>query len=70
MKLAGRGSESLNSIVYLSRAWISLTAVNRVLRGMLTPAGGYRLEWPRYVNGTPLPARPDGSPDFTGVVGY
>lgn len=37
---------------------------------VLTPAGGYRLEWPRYVNGTPLPARPDGSPDFTGVVGY
>lgn len=35
-----------------------------------TPAGGYRLEWPRYVNGAPLPARPDGSPDFTGVVGY
>ncbi|GAA4147062.1 hypothetical protein [Leifsonia shinshuensis] len=37
---------------------------------VLTPAGGYRLEWPRYVNGTPLPARPDGSPDFTGVIGY
>ena len=32
--------------------------------------GGLRLEWPRYINGTPLPARPDGSPDFTGVVGY
>ncbi|MEN2737463.1 hypothetical protein ABCS02_06685 [Microbacterium sp. X-17] len=37
---------------------------------VLTPAGGYRLEWPRYVNGTPLPARPDGTPDFSGVVGY
>jgi hypothetical protein len=37
---------------------------------VLTPAGGFRLEWPRYVNGTPLPARPDGSPDFTGVIGY
>lgn len=37
---------------------------------VLTPAGGYRLEWPRYVNGTPLPARPDGTPDFTGVIGY
>ncbi|MEY9850891.1 hypothetical protein ABH923_000569 [Leifsonia sp. EB41] len=37
---------------------------------VLTPVGGFRLEWPRYVNGTPLPARPDGSPDFTGVIGY
>lgn len=37
---------------------------------VLTPAGGFRLEWPRYVNGTPLPAKPDGSPDFTGVIGY
>jgi hypothetical protein len=37
---------------------------------VLTPTGGFRLEWPRYVNGTPLPANPDGSPDFTGVVGY
>jgi len=37
---------------------------------VVAPAGGYRLEWPRYVNGTPLPARPDGSPDFTGVIGY
>lgn len=25
------------------------------------------LAWPRYVDGTPLPARPDGSPDFSGV---
>jgi hypothetical protein len=37
---------------------------------VLAPAGGFRLEWPRYVNGTPLPAKPDGSPDFTGVIGY
>ena len=37
---------------------------------VLTPTGGFRLEWPRYVNGTPLPATSDGSPDFTGVVGY
>ncbi|MFE4951353.1 hypothetical protein ACFQ9V_14715 [Leifsonia sp. NPDC056665] len=37
---------------------------------VLTPVGGYRLEWPRYVNGTPLPARQDGAPDFTGVIGY
>ncbi len=37
---------------------------------VLTPTGGFRLEWPRYVNGTPLPAKPDGSPDFTGVIGY
>jgi hypothetical protein len=25
------------------------------------------LAWPRYVDGTPLPALPDGSPDFSGV---
>ncbi|KQO60336.1 hypothetical protein [Curtobacterium sp. Leaf261] len=25
------------------------------------------LAWPRYVDGTPLPAGPDGSPDFSGV---
>ncbi|MGG7509703.1 hypothetical protein [Plantibacter sp. YIM 135249] len=36
----------------------------------LDPSIGLQLEWPRYVNGTPLPARPDGTPDFTGVVGY
>jgi hypothetical protein len=36
----------------------------------LDAQGGLRLEWPRYINGTPLPARPDGSPDFTGVAGY
>jgi hypothetical protein len=35
-----------------------------------TSTGGLRLEWPRYINGTPLPAKPDGSPDFTGVIGY
>jgi hypothetical protein len=29
-----------------------------------------RLAWPRYDDGRPLPARPDGSPDFTGVLGY
>lgn len=28
------------------------------------------LEWPRYANGQPLPARADGSPDFTGVRGW
>ncbi|MCI0158400.1 hypothetical protein KNO15_16990 [Leifsonia shinshuensis] len=37
---------------------------------VLTPTAGLRLEWPRYINGTPLPAKPDGSPDFTGVIGY
>src|SRR6266481_4736513 len=37
MKLIGRGSDSLNSTVYLSRALISLTALNRTLRGMLIP---------------------------------
>lgn len=36
----------------------------------LDAAGGLRLEWPRYINGQPLPARPDGTPDFTGVAGY
>ncbi|MET3565395.1 hypothetical protein ABIC47_000866 [Leifsonia sp. 563] len=36
----------------------------------LDASAGLRLEWPRYINGQPLPARPDGSPDFTGVVGY
>lgn len=30
----------------------------------------YLLEWPRYANGQPLPARADGSPDFTGVRGW
>ena len=34
MKSGGRGSESLNSTVYLSGALISSTAVNSVLRGM------------------------------------
>jgi hypothetical protein len=36
----------------------------------LDAAGGLRLEWPRYISGQPLPASSDGSPDFTGVVGY
>ena len=36
----------------------------------LDAAGGLRLEWPRYISGQPLPAKADGSPDFTGVVGY
>ncbi|QJA00202.1 hypothetical protein [Leifsonia sp. PS1209] len=36
----------------------------------LDAAAGLRLEWPRYISGQPLPARADGSPDFTGVVGY
>ncbi|WP_285115173.1 hypothetical protein [Leifsonia sp. fls2-241-R2A-40a] len=36
----------------------------------LDATAGLRLEWPRYINGQPLPARPDGSPDFTGVAGY
>ena len=37
MKCGGRGSDSLNWTVYLSGAVISLTARNRMLRGMLTP---------------------------------
>jgi len=40
MKLTGRGSDNLNSTVYLSRALISLTALNSMLRGMLMPCGG------------------------------
>ena len=28
------------------------------------------LAWPRYVTGAPLPAGVDGTPDFTGVLGY
>jgi hypothetical protein len=40
MKVGGRGSDSLNSIVYLSGAFTSLTARNRMLRGMLMPRGG------------------------------
>ena len=40
MKLTERGADNLNSMVYLSRALISLTEVNSALRGMLTPAGG------------------------------
>ena len=43
MKLAGRGASSLNCTVYLSGAAISLTALNRMLRGMLTPCGGLRI---------------------------
>ena len=40
MKAAGRGSDNLNSTVYLSRALISLTVLNSMLRGMLMPDGG------------------------------
>lgn len=36
----------------------------------LTFDGGLRLEWPRYISGQPLPANADGTPDFTGVIGY
>ncbi|MGG7307343.1 hypothetical protein ACQXVK_09135 [Curtobacterium sp. AB451] len=32
------------------------------------PDGARALAWPRYVDGTPLPAAPDGSPDFSGVA--
>ncbi|OEI68041.1 hypothetical protein [Curtobacterium sp. ER1/6] len=32
------------------------------------PDGARALAWPRYVDGTPLPAAPDGSPDFGGVA--
>jgi len=40
MKLTGRGSANLNCTVYLSGAAISLTDLNRMLRGMLMPCGG------------------------------
>ena len=47
------------------------------LAGSLPPAGAYPaltvpylLEWPRYINGQPLPVGRDGTPDFTGVQGY
>jgi hypothetical protein len=29
-----------------------------------------RLRWPQYEDGRPLPRKPDGTPDFTGVVGF
>jgi len=32
------------------------------------PDGARALAWPRYVDGTPLPAAPDGTPDFSGVA--
>lgn len=32
------------------------------------PESSRALAWPRYVDGTPLPALPDGSPDFSAVI--
>ncbi|MBF4607912.1 hypothetical protein [Curtobacterium sp. VKM Ac-1393] len=32
------------------------------------PTSSRALAWPRYVDGTPLPALPDGEPDFSGVA--
>src|SRR5437763_8606621 len=43
MKLTERGAASLNSTVYLSRALISLTALNSGVRGMLMPEGGFEI---------------------------
>ena len=43
MKLAGRGWDSLNSIVCLSRTLISLTELNRIERGMEMPVGGLEM---------------------------
>ena len=43
MKLTERGAASLNSTVYLSRALISLTALNSGVRGILMPAGGFAM---------------------------
>lgn len=34
------------------------------------PGTPLTLAWPAYSNGAPLPAGPDGHPDFTGVLGY
>jgi hypothetical protein len=34
------------------------------------PGSPLMLQWPKYQNGTPLPADADGNPDFTGVLGY
>ena len=43
MKAAGLGSESLKTTVFLSGAWISLTVVNSVERGIITPCGGLQM---------------------------
>ena len=53
MKLTERGAASLNSMVFLSRALISETAVNSALRGMLMPGGGLQIRSsvPFYVGG-------------------
>lgn len=40
-------------------------AMSRYTTPAATPG---RLAWPRYEDGRPLPARPDGTPDFTGVA--
>ncbi len=40
MKLTGRGSASLNSIVYWTRAFTSLTVANKGVGGILIPLGG------------------------------
>lgn len=34
------------------------------------PGAPLKLMWPKYHDGTPLPAGADGNPDFTGVLGY
>jgi hypothetical protein len=46
-------------------------------RGFRPPTAAYAaigapltLQWPKYADGTDLPATPTGEPDFTGVVGY
>ena len=60
----GAGTTNVPSVIRLVQVPPS-TAYPRLVVG-----SGLQLEWPRYINGAPLPARPDGSPDFTGVVGY
>ena len=42
-KFGGRGADSLNSTVSLSRTLIDSTALNRELRGMLMPVGGFTM---------------------------
>jgi hypothetical protein len=43
MKLTERGAASLNAMVYLSGALISLTALKSAVRGMLIPGGGLQI---------------------------
>lgn len=50
------------------RAEATTVAGSDGMRYERRPDGARALAWPRYVDGTPLPAAPDGSPDFSGVA--